>query len=147
MGRTVTDQPSLLEFSWGAARGAGHMVLDTPDLAAIAPAWVRDRHPGTADGILARSWWTFHVQHPEVAIELDRLARRLLRKGHTRFGIAMLWETLRCESMLGAGPDDPGPRLNNNHRAYYARFLMEQNVDLVGVFELRTSEAEKPCTT
>lgn len=143
----MTEQLDLLAFSWGTARGAGMMVLDTADVASVPPAWVQDRHPGTVDGILGRSWWTFHVQHPEVAVELARLARALLRKGHHRFGIAMLWETLRCESMLGSGPDEPGPRLNNNHRAYYARYLMEHNQDLVGVFELRTSEAEKPCTT
>lgn len=142
----MTDQQLDLEAFSREARGAGHRlpILDAGDpttTPASPPVWAEEGLPA--------EWWRFHADHPEVGQALERLARRLLRRGHTRLAVAMLWETLRYETLLGSRPDEPGPRLNNNHRAYYARWLMEQNLDLAGVFELRTSEAEKdapPCS-
>lgn len=112
---------------------------NTRDLAAwpaeTKPAWAMRKGVPSA-------WWRFHVAHPAVAVDLARLARQLLRKGHTRLSIAMLWETLRFRYLLGSRPDEPGPRFNNNHRAMYARYLMEVHADFAGVFEVRESQAE-----
>jgi hypothetical protein len=95
------------------------------------PLWADEQSP------LEARWWTFHLAHPEVATALATRARALLDRGHRHIGIAMLWETLRYETLLGAGPNQDTYRLNNTHRAYYARWLMETHADLAGVFETR----------
>ncbi len=100
----------------------------------LGPDWAREGLPA--------AWWTFHIAHPEVGRSLLGLARPLLRQGYTHLGIKMLWETLRYQTMLGARPDEDVYRLNNNHHAYYARWLMETYPDLAGVFEIRSSKAE-----
>ena len=95
------------------------------------PTWVKDE--------LSEAWWKFHITHPAVYDELVRLSRRLIDRGHKRLGLKMLWETLRYNTMLG---DSTGEyRLTNNHTAFYARLLMEQEPDLAGIFELRPRRA------
>jgi hypothetical protein len=92
--------------------------------------WVTNR--------LGVEWWAFHQAHPEVADALASLARPLIYQGHRHLGIAMLWETLRYRTMIGARPDEaPFGRLNNSYRSFYARLLMETHRDLGGIFETR----------
>lgn len=112
---------------------AGLSVVPRGTSASSAPAWAQH-------GLGAR-WWDFHVEHPEVADALVQLARPLVKQGHSKLGIAMLWETLRYTSLLGTRDDEPGPRLNNNHRAYYARWLDETCAELHGFFEVRELRA------
>lgn len=130
----MDQQPSLLDQP---ARDYG--VATVADIgvwrpAVEPPAWA-------CDGLPAR-FWEFHTAHPEVADALARLARQLARRGHRRISVAMCWETLRYRTMLGAVPGEEPWRLNNSYRAYYSRWLMELCPDLVGVFEIRESQAE-----
>lgn len=97
-----------------------------------------DDRPTWATGPLGHVWWDFHCAHPEVYDRLEQMSVALVQRGHDRIGIAMLWETLRYESMLGARPGEDTYRLNNNHRAYYARLLMGRRAELAGVFETRS---------
>lgn len=93
--------------------------------------WAEDR------SIEAR-FRSFHAAHPEVYVQLCRLARRLVRRGYTHLGIGMLWETMRYRTMLGAAvPEEDEYRLNNIYRSRYARLIMQQEPDLAGMFELR----------
>lgn len=99
------------------------------------PIWVNSR--------LTREWWAFHNAHPEVGQLLLTLTMRLYDKGRRHAGIKMLWETLRYETLAGATPEEDAYRLNNNHHAYYARWLMDEWPFLVGMFSTRTSSAER----
>lgn len=83
----------------------------------------------------------FHLAHPEVYEVLVKLARKAKRKGHDRLGIAMLWEVMRWEHMVG---DQSGKewKLNNNWKAFYARLIMEQEPDLAELFDTRRSVAD-----
>jgi hypothetical protein len=85
---------------------------------------------------LERRFVEFHGKNPEVYVQLVRLARILKARGHKRIGIAMLFEQLRWQYALKT-TDLSGFKLNNNYRAYYARLIMEKNLDLVGFFETR----------
>lgn len=77
----------------------------------------------------------FHADNPAVYAELHRLCVELLRQGHTRLSIAMLWEHLRLRTLLG---EFGAPyRLNNSYRSRMARLLMESDPRLAGVFETR----------
>lgn len=81
-------------------------------------------------------WQQFHAAHPEVGAALERLAIGLRSRGVTRWGIGNLWEVLRYETSLG--DSEAEFKLNNNHRAYYARWLMQRYPStLQGFFEIR----------
>lgn len=77
----------------------------------------------------------FHADHPDVYTALHTLTVDLLRQGHRKIGIGMLWEVLRWQSMLGGDVD--GYRLNNSLRSRYSRLLMDSDPRLAGVFETR----------
>lgn len=112
----------------------GMMVPPAPP--ARRPEWVRD------EGLTA-DWWAFHLEHPAVAHAILDLALPLARAGHRRLSIAMFWETIRYRSMIGARPGEEPWRLNNVYRPYYARWLMETELELRGIFATRESEAER----
>lgn len=100
----------------------------------VQPVWATEGTP--------LRWWTFHVKHREVGSQLLDMTDALMRNGHRRLSIKMLWESLRFKYLVGSRPDEPGPRFNNNYTAYYARWLMETYPGLRGVFSTRGSEAE-----
>lgn len=86
---------------------------------------------------LEEAFRAFHRDNPHVYDELRRLALELVDRGHDRIGIGMLFEVLRWqEAMRTTG--DCGFRLNNSHRALYARLLMDREPRLRGVFETRS---------
>lgn len=112
------------------------MDMLTLDFVAVEPDWL-DASPTFPPA------HQFHTTYPEVYEQLRRLALDLVDRGWIHLGIGMLWETLRYTSMLGADPSENvgggyTARLNNSHRAFYARLLMEREPRLVGVFETRT---------
>lgn len=107
--------------------------------ATVTPKWVVG-----ADDSLSNRWWSFHGRHPEVYAGLVYLARQARRRGAQRLGIGMIYEVLRWETMMGADvPSEEPFRLNNNMRAYYARFIMETCPDLAGIFTTRAVQADK----
>jgi len=79
----------------------------------------------------------FHLMNPWVYDLLVNQARYLRFRGHQRVGIGMLFEVLRWKQMMTT--DDPHSefKLNNNYRSHYARLIMANEPDLVGIFELR----------
>jgi hypothetical protein len=84
----------------------------------------------------------FHADNPKVYETLVRLAREWVgRTGRHKLGIATLFERARWEIALAT--TDADFKLNNSHRAYYARLIMLREPDLAGLFDLRASEADQ----
>jgi hypothetical protein len=84
----------------------------------------------------------FHANNPHVYKTLVALARQWVsRTGRSKLGIATLFERARWEIAVTTVGDDF--RLNNSHRAYYARLIMLREPDLAGLFDLRASEADQ----
>ena len=80
----------------------------------------------------------FHERHPEVYVELLRLAQTGVRAGRTKLGIWQLVAVLRWNRSIEGLPDEREDyKINNNYASRYARLLMEQNPELEGIFELR----------
>lgn len=92
-----------------------------------------------AERTLEERFRAFHEANPQVYAELVRLARDLVAKGHSRFGIGLLFEVLRWQRMLATTGDDF--KLNNNWRSRYARLIDRNEPDLAGVFETRELRA------
>ena len=83
----------------------------------------------------------FHASNPFVYEALEALAERLVRRGRQKVGIGMLFEVLRWQWAMQT--DDPSSdyKLNNNYRSRYARLLMENHPEWVGLFETRELKA------
>lgn len=89
---------------------------------------------------LELAFWEFHKSHPEVYRRLVKLARDWFKRGRGRIGIATVFETARYT--LAMETDSDGLKLNNNHRAFYARLIMEREPDLDGMFGLRKQKIQ-----
>lgn len=88
------------------------------------------------------AWREFHAANPHVYNRLVILSRQLVRRGHKRIGIGMLFEVLRWEHAMTTTGD--AFKLNNNYRALYAREIMRREGDLDGVFATRELRAGEP---
>ena len=78
----------------------------------------------------------FHKRKPQVYRALICMARQYRRRhGLKKIGIATFWEDLRHGYIMSSGDGDF--KLDNTHRAYYARLIMAQEPDLAGIFRLR----------
>lgn len=86
---------------------------------------------------LERRFWDFHEANPQVYVQLVRLARDLVSRGHRKLGIGMLFEVVRWQTLLRTVDDATPFKLNNNHRSRYARLIMDREPDLHGVFDVR----------
>lgn len=94
----------------------------------------------TPQSKLEASFWEFHLANPEVYSTLVRLAESARRCGVRKIGIGALFERLRWEMALQT--DGGEFKLNNNHRAFYARMLMENEPQLAGLFALRKQKVQ-----
>ncbi len=87
---------------------------------------------------LERAFWQFHMDNPQVyRLLVDFAYQWRARRGpDTQMGIGQLFERVRWEIALNTKGDEQF-KLNNNHRAFYARLIMERQPDLAGCFKLR----------
>lgn len=83
----------------------------------------------------------FHAMNPWVYERLIAMTRDLKDRGHTRIGMAMLFEVLRWQAAMSTVHADDF-KLNNNFRSRYARKIMADHPDLDGIFETRTLTAD-----
>jgi hypothetical protein len=96
----------------------------------------------TMTASISSSFDVFHAENPQVYRILVRLARQWVSStGRHSLGIGALYERARWE--IAIATSDPDYKINNNFRAFYARLIMHRELDLVGLFELRTSEADE----
>ena len=82
----------------------------------------------------------FHRENPGVYASLVALCQLARARGIARWGIGRLWEVLRWNAAMET--DAAEYKLNNNHRAYYARMIMDREADLAEFFETRRSVAD-----
>ena len=92
-------------------------------------------------GPLEERFAAFHAANPDVYDELRDMAIAAIRRGRDRLGIAQLFEVLRWNRSVETKFDSF--KLNNSFRSFYSRMLMEKEPVLAGVFETRSSEADK----
>lgn len=89
-------------------------------------------------GKLEQAFWEFHSANPKVYSLLVKFAHqwRQKRGDQAMLGISELFERVRWEVAL-ATVEDENFKLNNNHRAFYARLIMDRHPELDGIFRLR----------
>jgi len=92
--------------------------------------------------LLEREFIEFDAANPRVYALLCRFAQEAIDAGCTRLGIAMLYERIRWEVYILTSDDDF--KLNNNHRAYYARKWLAEHPEYPLFFETRKVKSEGP---
>lgn len=82
----------------------------------------------------------FHRRHPHVLQALAAVCLRVRRAGRRRWSINAAFEVVRYRADIRG--DTRPYKLNNNHRAWYARWLMRDVPMLVGLFVTRDTGAD-----
>lgn len=67
---------------------------------------------------------------------------QLLAKGRHRTGIELLFSLLRWNWLVTTTRPLDEFKLNQNYKAWYARYLMHKNPDFEGMFELRARSTD-----
>lgn len=91
---------------------------------------------------LERAFDEFHAQNPHVYAAFKRFTLEAIRSGRKRIGVAMIWERMRWHASIETS--DADFKLNNNHRAYYARLFMLEHPRFGALFETRRVKAGDP---
>lgn len=88
-------------------------------------------------GKLEKAFWSFHQDNPQIYRLLVKFARqwRQAKGPDSLLGISNLFERVRWEKSIQT--TDEAFKLNNNHRAFYARLIMDYCPDLEGIFRVR----------
>lgn len=90
---------------------------------------------------LEERFWLFHADNLHVYDKLLEIARFVrLNTKKTTWGIAAIFERLRWLSEFETEGDRF--KLNNNHKAFYARMLMEEP-GLTGFFKVREQKSAR----
>ncbi len=84
---------------------------------------------------LEKAFRKFHAGNPLVYDLFDKYAKLAKATGRDNFSVAMIWERMRWYTTIET--TDPVYKLNNNHRAYYARMWMARNPGNKGFFRTR----------
>jgi hypothetical protein len=87
-------------------------------------------------GSIAERAERFHQRNPHVYRFAVKIARFMKARGLRRYGIGAVFEIMRFKILETTGDIY---KLNNNHRAFYARLIMGQEQDLGGFFSIRES--------
>lgn len=73
-----------------------------------------------------------------LAAQVKKMADALIERGWKHYGIKAIFEAIRFDRAIALGPDAMGVKVNNNHTAYMARYLIDRYPYLKNFFELRT---------
>ncbi len=77
----------------------------------------------------------FHRRNPHVLQEIAKVCLRVQHTGRTRWSINAAFEVVRYNAAITT--DGRTYKLNNNHRAWYARWLMRDFSELSHFFSTR----------
>jgi hypothetical protein len=88
----------------------------------------------------AAAFRAYHAANPQVYAALRRFALEAKRAGRRRMSINLLGERVRWYTDIETQGESF--KMNNSWRPFYARLLMEQEAELVGLFETRKARAD-----
>jgi len=84
---------------------------------------------------LLLQWNACKLANPWLLPKLAEMSLELKQLNHARYSINGIFEALRWETRHST--NDLGLKVNNNHRAFAARDLMQLHPELNGFFQLR----------
>jgi len=87
----------------------------------------------------------FHAENPVVYKLWDKFTREAISKGYRKIGVALIMERIRWETNIELHDqinEEKEIKINDHHKAYYARLWLKNNPQHKGMFELRTVEGD-----
>ena len=93
---------------------------------------------------LKRKWWEYHKQNPHVYALVERFTFDVINRRFKNYSINSIFERIRWHTDIETFGDQF--KLNNDHRAYYARFFMHNHPQYNGFFRTKETLEEK-CDT
>lgn len=91
---------------------------------------------------IAEHFQLFHAANPHIYTLLLDMARKASKNGTKKCSIKMLFEVLRWRANVETERVDEF-KISNSLTAPYARFIMSQNPELSGIFNLKTSQTDE----
>jgi hypothetical protein len=88
---------------------------------------------------LEAAFWEEHAKRPHVYELFCRFTNYAIERGRRNFSVSIIIERIRWETNIERGED--GFKINNNHRAYYARLWMRNHPEHEGFFRTRELRA------
>lgn len=88
---------------------------------------------------LEAAFWAEHRRRPLIYQLFCEFTAYAIARGRKNFGVSVIFERIRWETNIERGLD--GFKVNNNHRAYYARLWMRDHPEHDGFFRTRELRA------
>lgn len=88
---------------------------------------------------LKQDWWEFHKANPEVWDLFVRFTGQVIEAGYSNYSVNAIFERIRWHTDIET--NDESFKLNNNHRAYYARYFNYMYPQYGEFFRLRTTKS------
>lgn len=83
----------------------------------------------------------FHEANPRVYELFERFTFRIIERHYDHYGVSAVFERIRWHMTIDTTSTDL--KLNNNHRAYYARLFETKHPEQTGFFRKRALVSEK----
>lgn len=90
---------------------------------------------GGAPDPLEQAAAAFHAENPQIILETIKVCQLVKSRGRKRWSINGAFEVVRYNREVTS--NGKTYKLNNNHRAYYARWIMQSIPELAGFFSTR----------
>ncbi len=91
---------------------------------------------------LEEAFRRFHAANPEVFRLFRKFAYQVLNNGLDHYSADAILHRIRWHMDIDVKERDGEFRLNNNHAAYYARLLMQEEPMFEGFFTTRETKSE-----
>jgi hypothetical protein len=101
-----------------------------------------DDVPSSKKKTIMERFQEFHGVNPHVYPIFVEMAQKASRNGTRKCSIAMLFEVLRWRTNVEIERTDEF-KISNCLRAPYARFIMLNNPELEGIFDIKLSEVDE----
>jgi len=92
------------------------------------------------DQSLKAAMWQFHLENPHIMKLVLRFTFEVIDAGFQHYSMSSIFERIRWH--VNVETSDPDFKLNNNHKAYYARYFHKLCPDYEGFFRTRVAEDE-----
>ena len=83
----------------------------------------------------------FHADNPKVYELFKQFALQAIAAGRKKLSVSLIIERIRWECVIATTSNDEF-KINNNHRAYYARKFMQDFPKHAGLFSTRVTKGE-----
>ena len=89
---------------------------------------------------LKRKWWEWHKENPHVWDLFEKYTKQVIDAGYDNYSVNAIFERIRWHTDIETKGD--AFKINNNHRAYYARYFHVMHPEHDGFFRVRELKSD-----